>query len=219
ALSVGIGFGLQSVVSNFVSGLILLWERPIRVGDQIVVGEGEGIVRRINVRSTEIETFDRSTVIVPNSNLVSGVVKNRVRTDRSGRVVIQLAVPRNSDPELVRRVLLDAANANREVMSEPQPRVFFRKINETVLDFELFCVVPEVDITGTVASDLHFEIFRKLSEAGIGVPDREVTIRGLDEIEDTLDEIAEALEPERGAPKAQVPAAPKAARKPATKPA
>ncbi len=206
ALSVGIGFGLQSVVSNFVSGLILLWERPIRVGDQIVVGEGEGIVRRINVRSTEIETFDRSTIIVPNSNLVSGVVKNRVRTDRSGRVVIQLSVPRNSDPGMVRKVLLDCANANREVLSEPPPRVFFRKINETLLDFELFCVVPEVDSTGIVASDLHFEIFRRLGEAGIGLPEREITVKGLDEIEDTLDDIADALESERGLKPASAPA-------------
>jgi potassium efflux system protein len=194
ALSVGIGFGLQSVVSNFVSGLILLWERPIRVGDQIVVGDGEGIVKRINVRSTEIETFDRSTVIVPNSNLISGVVKNRVRSDRTGRVLIALAVARTARPDHVREVMLTAALAHPQVMAEPSPRVMFKKIGETSLEFELFCVVPDVDMVGVVASDLHFAIFPELAQHGIGQPEREVAVKGLDRIEDTLDELVDTIE-------------------------
>ena len=113
ALSVGIGFGLQSIVNNFVSGLILLWERAVRVGDWVVVGADQGYVRKINVRSTEIETFDRAAVIVPNSNLVSGVVKNLMRTDRVGRLTIELVVQRfTADPEKVREVLLDIARDN-----------------------------------------------------------------------------------------------------------
>jgi potassium-dependent mechanosensitive channel len=194
ALSVGIGFGLQSIVSNFVSGLILLWERPIRVGDLIVVGDGEGVVRRINVRSTEIETFDRSTVIVPNSNLISGVVKNRVRSDRTGRVIISLSVPRTTDAGHIRDVLLDVAKSNPDVLREPPPRVFFRKIGEGSLDFDLICVVPEIDTAGRVSSDLHFEIFSRLAKEGIGQPEREVSIKGLDRIEDTLEDIADAIE-------------------------
>ncbi len=107
ALSVGIGFGLQSIVNNFVSGLILLWERVIRVGDWVVVGDEQGYVKRINVRSTEIETFDRATMIVPNSNLVAGVVKNWLRGDRVGRIKIMMAPHSGVDPEKVRDVLLE----------------------------------------------------------------------------------------------------------------
>ena len=107
ALSVGIGFGLQSIVNNFVSGLILLWERAVRVGDSVVVGADQGFVRRINVRSTEIETFDRSQVIIPNSNLVSGVVTNLVRNDRTGRVVIPLTIAACANPERVREAACD----------------------------------------------------------------------------------------------------------------
>jgi small-conductance mechanosensitive channel len=194
ALSVGIGFGLQSIVSNFVSGLILLWERPIRVGDLIVVGDGEGVVRRINVRSTEIETFDRSTVIMPNSNLISGVVKNRVRSDRTGRVVVSLSVPRSADPERVRSVLVSAAERHPQVLREPKPRVLFKKISEGALDFDLICIVPEVDSVGIVSSDLHFSIFTDLASEGIGQPEREVAVKGLDRIEDTLEELVDTLE-------------------------
>jgi small-conductance mechanosensitive channel len=170
ALSVGIGFGLQSIVNNFISGLILLWERPIRVGDLVVVGDGEGYVRRINVRSTEIQAFDRSTLIVPNSNLISGIVRNRVRNDRVGRVLVSVPVPRTIDPDLVAEIMRRAALAHREVMSEPNPRVLFKKVTENTIDFDLVCFVDDIDAAGRVSSDLYFEIFRGLRKAGIGVP-------------------------------------------------
>jgi small-conductance mechanosensitive channel len=170
ALSVGIGFGLQSIVNNFISGLILLWERPIRVGDLVVVGDGEGYVRRINVRSTEIQTFDRSTLIVPNSNLISGIVRNRVRNDRVGRVLVSVPVPRTTDPDLVAEIMKRAALAHREVMSEPNPRVLFKKVTENTIDFDLVCFVDDIDAAGRVSSDLYFEIFRGLRKVGIGVP-------------------------------------------------
>ncbi|WP_262028439.1 DUF3772 domain-containing protein [Microvirga sp. Mcv34] len=170
ALSVGIGFGLQSIVNNFISGLILLWERPIRVGDLVVVGDGEGYVRRINVRSTEIQAFDRSTIIVPNSNLISGIVRNRVRNDRVGRVLVSVPVPRASDPDQVAEIMRKAALAHREIMSEPAPRVLFKKVTENTIDFDLVCFVDDIDSAGRVSSDIYFDIFRGLRKAGIGVP-------------------------------------------------
>lgn len=170
ALSVGIGFGLQSIVNNFISGLILLWERPIRVGDLVVVGDGEGYVRRINVRSTEIQTFDRSTLIVPNSNLISGIVRNRVRNDRVGRVIVSIPVPRATDPDVMAELMKRAALAHREIMSEPNPRVIFKKVTENTIDFDLVCFVDDIDSAGRVSSDLYFEIFREMRKAGIGVP-------------------------------------------------
>ncbi len=121
ALSVGIGFGLQSIVNNFVSGLLLLWERPIRVGDLVVIGDNEGYVRRISVRSTEIQTFDRSAVIVPNSNLISGVVKNRFRGDRVGRVAITVNVLRNQDPVNAAELIVSCAKAHADVLKERRP--------------------------------------------------------------------------------------------------
>lgn len=197
ALSVGIGFGLQSVVSNFVSGLILLWERPIRVGDQVLVGDAEGIVKRINVRSTEIETFDRSSVIVPNSNLVSGVVRNRVRSDRTGRVLISISVPRRLNPTEVRAMLLDGAEAHGDVLKKPPPNVLFKKLGTTTMDFDLICVVGEVDIVGRVTSDLNYVIHRRLTEMETPVP-TELTVKGLEGVEHSLGEIAAAVSKEIG---------------------
>lgn len=167
ALSVGIGLGLQSVVNNFVSGLILLYERGIRVGDLIVVGDEQGHVKRINVRATEIETFDRATVIVPNSNLISGVVKNRVHTDRVGRVIIAVPVPKESDCDVVAQIMRDAAEANPEVLEDPPPRVNFKTIGDSLLTFELVCFVSEVETVTRVSSDLTFVIFRQLRERDI----------------------------------------------------
>ena len=171
ALSVGIGFGLQSIVNNFISGLILLWERPIRVGDLVVVGDGEGYVRRINVRSTEIQTADRSTLIVPNSNLISGIVRNRVRNDRIGRVLVSVPVPRTADPDKVAEIMRRCALAHREIMSEPAPRVIFKKVTENTIDFDLVCFVDDIDSAARVASDLYFDIFRKLRLEGMGPPE------------------------------------------------
>ncbi|SIR01204.1 Small-conductance mechanosensitive channel [Bosea sp. TND4EK4] len=205
ALSVGIGFGLQSVVSNFVSGLILLWERPIRVGDQVVVGDVEGIVKRINVRSTEIATFDRATVIVPNSNLISGVVRNRVRNDRTGRVLISLSVPRTLDAGEVRAMLSEVSGNHGDVMQKPPATVLFKKLGTATMDFDLICVVADVEIVGRVTSDLNFAIQKRLAEMEPAAATPELLVKGLDGVEQSLGEIAAAVSsrepPRRVAPK------------------
>ncbi|KAA2235716.1 DUF3772 domain-containing protein [Salinarimonas soli] len=195
ALSVGIGFGLQSIVNNFVSGLILLWERPIRVGDLIVVGDGEGYVRKISVRSTEIETFDRSTIIVPNSNLISGVVRNRVRGDRTGRVVLPIAVLRSQDPVRAAEVLVGCAANHPDILKEPPPRVNFKKIGDTWLEFDLIAFVFDVDNQSRVHSELNFAVFRELTAGGfippMGPPS--LNVGGLGSVEAALEHIASAI--------------------------
>ncbi len=210
ALSVGIGFGLQSIVNNFVSGLILLWERPIRVGDLVVIGDGEGYVRRISVRATEIETFDRSSVIIPNSNLISGVVKNRVRGDRTGRVILPIQVLRNQDPARAAALLVEHASRHPDVLADPVPRVLFRKIGETWLDLDLVCFVDDVTKQVRVQSDLNFSIFRTLVDEGILPPlgPGAMNIGGLDQVQAALSEIARALAAGRdGAATASAPSA------------
>ncbi|PPQ39058.1 DUF3772 domain-containing protein [Rhodoblastus acidophilus] len=166
ALSVGIGLGLQGVVANFVSGLIIMWERAIRVGDLVVVGGETGTVRRINIRATEIQTADRATTIVPNGNMITGVVKNFVRLDRVGRVVIPVQANWDADPEKVRQLLVDTARAHDEVVGFPAPFALFVRFGP-MLEFELYCFVEDVDRAARVRSDLHFAIFRAFAEAGL----------------------------------------------------
>ena len=168
ALSVGIGFGLQSIVSNFVSGLILLTERPIRVGDSIVVKGEEGWVRRVRVRATEIETFDRASVIIPNSEFITGVVKNWTRANRLGRIVVKVGVSYETDPDRVRDILTDIANAHPQIVQTPPPAAYLVAFGETSLEFELRCVVAEVEKGLSVRSELHYAIIQKFREAGIG---------------------------------------------------
>ena len=170
ALSVGIGFGLQSVVSNFVCGIILLAERPIRVGDWVLVKNEEGFVRRISVRATEIETFDRASVIVPNQDLITGVVKNMTHGNPIGRLTVKLGVGYDSDMDRVREILLDIAQAHPQVMRTPGPNVVFMGFGVLALDVELRCFVGDVQHALTTRSDLNFAILRRFREAGIGIP-------------------------------------------------
>lgn len=193
ALSVGIGFGLQTIVNNFLSGLILLWERGIRVGDWVVVGAEQGFVRRINARATEVETFDRATLIVPNATLVANVVKNWVHTDRVGRIIIAVNIAYRNDPEVVREILIATAKAQELVLSIPAPLVLFSEFADWALKFQLICFVDEIEMAERVKSEMHFDLHRRLKEAGIRIafpyplqdpdftkpPDNEAPAKGL----------------------------------------
>jgi len=173
ALSVGIGFGLQNIVNNFVSGLILLFERPIRKGDWIEVGGTEGVVKDIQIRSTVIQTFDRSDVIVPNSELISGQVTNWVLSSQSGRAVIPVGVAYGTDTEKVRTILMAIAEENTDVVkagSMPKPIVLFRAFGDSSLDFELRVFLHNVDNRLSIISDINFAIDKAFREEDIEIP-------------------------------------------------
>ena len=167
ALSVGIGFGLQSIVNNFVSGLILLVERPIKVGDWIVVGDQQGNVRRISVRSTEIETFDRASLIVPNSELISGRVLNWTHRNLLGRMILTFTTDAQADPTKVVAILEHAARNQELVMASPAPMAALDTFATDRLDFSLRVTLSDVTASGRVKSNLHIAILKAFREAGI----------------------------------------------------
>jgi potassium efflux system protein len=173
ALSVGIGFGLQNIVNNFVSGLILLFERPIRKGDWIEVGGTEGYVKDIHIRSTILQTFDRSDVIVPNSELISNQVTNWVLSSKSGRAIIPVGVAYGTDTGKVRDVLMAIAENNDDVVKTgtmPKPVVLFREFGDSSLNFELRVFLHNVDIRLRIISDINFAIDKAFREEGIEIP-------------------------------------------------
>ncbi|WEJ37881.1 mechanosensitive ion channel family protein [Sinorhizobium sp. C101] len=191
ALSVGIGFGLQSIVNNFVSGIILLAERPFKVGDRIEVGPNTGIVQRVSVRATQIQTFDNVTVIVPNADLISGQVVNWMHGDFSARLKIPVGVSYESDPEQVRRVLLEIAMDNPRVLRIPEPFVSFTDFGADALQFTLFCHVGNINADAGAASDMRFEIAKRFREEKIEMPfgQRDIHLRDLASIEGLVREL------------------------------
>ncbi len=164
ALGVGIGFGLQSIVNNFVSGLILLAERPVRVGDWVVTNAGEGIVKKINVRSTEIETFDNCTVIVPNSNLITEAVRNWTHRDTIGRFGVSFIVEQQTKPQVVADILRKAATDHPKVLRYPEPIVSLVRFVNGGFEFELKGSVADVFEGGRVASDIRFVVAGELAK-------------------------------------------------------
>ena len=183
ALGIGIGFGLQGIVNNFVSGLVLLFERPIKVGDYVVLGEQWAAIKKIGLRATVVETFDQSEVVVPNSDLVSTQVTNWTLSHRKARLIIPVGVEYGSDVPLVKKTLIECAMANSKVLKMPEPQVLFLRFGESSLDFELRVWISDIDERLLVTSDLHEEIDRRFCEAQIVIafPQRDLHVRSVEE--------------------------------------
>ncbi len=201
AASVGLGFGLQEIVANFVSGLILLVERPVSVGDVISVGNTAGTVERITIRSTMVTDWDRKVVIVPNKKLITEDLINWTRNDQLLRDKIKVGVAYGSDVPLVMRLLGEVVQSERRIRKDPPPRILFRAFGESSLDFEVWFYSPMGDRV-QVISDLHIAIDRRFREAGIEIPfpQRDLHLRSVD-----AQEVRGALE----APRTQEPPGPK----------
>ena len=185
ALSVGIGFGLQYIAGDIASGFILLFERPVRIGDFVTVSSNngrtvEGRVHAIKLRTTVVITNDRIAIIVPNSKLVNERLTNWTHTDRRSRIPIPVGVASDSDPELVTATLLRAAEGVQYVLADPKPSVQFLGFGDFTLDFRLLVCTDRPRRHVQIKSDINYNIWRLFKEAGIEIPDprRDLTLRG-----------------------------------------
>lgn len=170
AFGVGIGFGLQNIFNNFVSGLILLFERPVKVGDDIKIGDDSGVVRRIGIRASRIRQWDNSEIIVPNSKLISENVKNNSFPSRKRGIEIPVSVSHTTDTELITKLLKQVARENPDVAERPEPQVILREIVTPTLNFKLRVWTTQTESTLKIAGELAIAISRKLSENNIEVP-------------------------------------------------
>lgn len=176
ALSVGIGFGLQDVIKNLVAGIIILLERPFKVGDWVVLSGVEGTIKQINIRSTELLSFDKTSVIIPNATLISSEVTNKTHGDSMSRQSVTVGVAYGSDVEKVTKILLDCANEHKLVLKNPAPYVLFKDFGSSSLDFELRFYVKDILKGWVVPSELRYTINKRFIEEGVEIPFPQVVV-------------------------------------------
>lgn len=181
AVSVGLGFGLQEIFANFVSGLIILFERPVRVGDIVTIADTTGVISRIRMRATTITNWDRKEFIVPNKDFITGRLLNWTLSDSINRIVLKVGIAYGSDTALAASVILKVAQENPLVMKEPAPRVTFEAFGPSSLDYVLRCFLPDMDSRQQVTHDLHVGVDRELRKAGIEIafPQQDVHVRSI----------------------------------------
>jgi potassium efflux system protein len=179
AVSVGLGFGLQEIFANFVSGLILLFERPIRIGDVVSVGDVTGKVTRIRIRATTITDWDMRELVVPNKEFITARVMNWTLSDTLARMTIKVGLAFETDPHLARRLLLEVAEKNTNVLKDPPPHALFDEFGESALNFTLRVYLPSLDVLLATRHELHSGIKAAFMKAGIEVafPQRDIHIR------------------------------------------
>jgi len=185
ALGVGIGFGLQEIVANFICGLILLFERPIRIGDTVTVGDTDGTVTDIRIRSTTIRNWDRKELLVPNKEFITGRLLNWTLTDPVTRIVIPVGIAYGSDVALAIRLVQEVAEEHERVLDEPAYLVTFDSFSESALIITLRCFIGSMDFWRQTTSELHLAINRKFKEAGIVIafPQRDVHLNSTSPLE------------------------------------
>jgi potassium efflux system protein len=186
ALSVGLGFGLQEIVANFVSGLVILFERPVRVGDTVTVGQLTGTVSRVRIRATTITDWDRKEILVPNKAFITEQVINWTLSDPITRIVIPVGVAYGSDAELVQKVILKTLKNLPLVLDEPEPRVYFTEFGDSSLGFTLHAYLRQLSDRMPLVHDIHNSVLKALHENDIHIPfpQRDIHIRSTVENKD-----------------------------------